>query len=146
MTTPVKHGAISLVIHLVALFFMLVVCKWGIYSLVVGNIVFSLTMCILNALALRKAAGYHQEVKKTFLIPVGAAVFMGIAIVVAWNGFVIFLPKAVSTVLTVGIAACVYGVALLKMGGLSAQEIAALPKGTSLLKLLQKFHLVRKES
>ena len=146
MTTPVKHGAISLVIHLVALFFMLVVCKWGIYSLVVRNIVFSLTMCILNALALRKAAGYHQEVKKTFLIPVGAAIFMGIAIVVAWNGFVIFLPKAVSTVLTVGIAACVYGVALLKMGGLSAQEIAALPKGTSLLKLLQKFHLVRKES
>jgi len=71
---------------------------------------------------------------------------MGITIVVAWNGFVIFLPKAVSTVLTVGIAACVYGVALLKMGGLSAQEIKALPKGTSILKLLQKFHLVRKES
>lgn len=145
MTAPVKHGAISLVIHIAALFLMLVVFKWEIYALVFGNIVFSLCMCILNARALRKAAGYHQEVKKTFLIPVGAAAIMGLAIVVIWNVFALFMPDKLATVFTVAVAIAVYGVSLLKMGALSAGEIAALPKGASLVRLLGKLHLIREE-
>ena len=37
MTTPVKHAAISLVIHLISVVFMLSVLKLGIYALVIGN-------------------------------------------------------------------------------------------------------------
>lgn len=145
MTAPVKHGAISLVIHVAALFLMLVVFKWEIYALVFGNIVFSLCMCILNARALRKAAGYHQEVKKTFLIPIGGAAIMGLAIVVIWNAFTLFLPDKLATVFTVVVAIAVYGISLLKMGALSAGEIAALPKGANLVRLLDKLHLIREE-
>ena len=145
MTAPVKHGAISLAIHIAALFLMLVVFKWKIYALVYGNIVFSFCMCILNARALRKAAGYHQEVKKTFLIPIGAAAIMGLAIVVIWNALTLFLPDKLATVFTVVVAIAVYGVSLLKMGALSTGEIAALPKGASLARLLGKLHLIREE-
>ena len=49
MTVPIRNALISLGIHLVAVFVMLVMLKWNIYSIVVGNIVFSLCMCILNA-------------------------------------------------------------------------------------------------
>lgn len=143
MTTPVKHGAMSLGIHLVAVFIMLVFFKLGIYSLVVGNIVFSLSMCILNGRALKKIAKYEQEIKKTFLIPVEAAIVMGFVCAVGHYLLAIPLSDKLATILIIPIAALVYGVSLLKFGGLSADEILALPKGATILRILEKLHLLR---
>lgn len=143
MTTPVKHGAISLAIHLVAVVIMLVGFKWEIYSLVVGNIIFSLCMCILNARAITKASGYHQEVKKTFLIPFGAAAIMGVVILVIWNMLAIFTPEKLATLITMIFAVAAYVVSLLKLGALSADEIKAFPKGTAILSILQRMKLVK---
>ena len=49
MMTPVKNAAISLVIHIVTLFLMLVVLKWNIYAVVLSKIIFSGAICVLNA-------------------------------------------------------------------------------------------------
>ena len=145
MTTPVKHGAISLASQLVAVVVMLVGFKWEIYSLVVGNIIFSLSMCILNAMAIRKVSGYHQEVKKTFVIPFGASFIMGIIILVVWNVLAIFTPEKLATLVTIVLAGISYVVALLKLGALTSDEILAFPKGTKILELLQKVKLVKTE-
>ena len=145
MSTPVKHGAISLCVHLVAVGIMLVGFQWGIYSLVVGNIIFSLCMCILNERAMRKASGYRQEWKKTFIIPGVSAVIMGIMLKISWAGMSLFMPEKLSTVLSVVIAIVVYGGFLLKMGAMSSAEIRALPKGALLLHIFIKLHLVREE-
>ena len=59
MTTPIKNAAISLVIHLVSLLIMLGVLKMNIFAVIGSTIVFSLSMCILNGRALRKAIGYR---------------------------------------------------------------------------------------
>lgn len=142
MTTPVKHGAISLGVHLVAVVIMLVGFKWGIYSLVAGNIVFSLCMCILNGRALKKYADYHQEFKKTFFIPFGAAIIMGIAAILVYFPLAIVLPKKLVTIFAIFVCVMVYGVSLLKLGGLTQDEIIAMPKGKTLLKLLKKLHLM----
>lgn len=142
MTTPVKHGAISLVVHLIAVFIMLIACDWGIYSLVVGNIIFSLCMCILNSMALKKATKYNQEVKRTFLIPIGAAAIMSIVTFGANYLIGKIAPKPITTILALVIAVAVYGISLLKLGALTPDEIVALPKGASIYGLLQKLHLV----
>ena len=146
MTTPVKHGAISLGIHLVAVVIMLVGFKWNIYSLVVGNIVFSLCMCILNGRALQRYAKYHQEVKKTFFIPFCAAALMGIALLGVYAIAAIILPDKLATIFAILIAVVVYAVALLKLGALTATEIVSLPKGKSLLRIFERLHLIRSES
>lgn len=145
MTTPVKHGAISLVIHLIGLVLMLVVFKWGIYAVVAGNIIFSLSMCILNGRALARAASYRQEILKTFILPFGAAAIMGVA---AWGIHVLcgrVLPEKLNTIFALLVAVVVYGVSLLKSGALTPEEIVGLPKGSTLLALCQKLHLVKKD-
>lgn len=128
MTTPVKHGAISLVVHLIAVIIMLVVFKWGIYSLVVGNIVFSLSMCILNARALSCTIKYKQEVKKTFIIPLCAAIIMGVAVIGSYYGAELIMQKKLATILSIVIAMIAYVVSLLKLGALSANEIRSILK------------------
>lgn len=142
MTTPVKHGAISLVLHLAALFVMLVIFKWGIYAVIGGNIVFSLSMCILNARAMSKATKYRQEYKKTFLLPLCAAAIMGITIIIVYKLTGMILPDKLATILTTCVAAVVYGCSLLKIGALAAEEIVALPKGETLLRICKKLHLI----
>lgn len=142
MTTPVKHGAISLGIHLAALFIMLKVMKWGIYAVVGGNIVFSLSMCILNARELSRATKYRQEYKKTFLIPFEAATLMGVFAYAANQLMIRLLPDKISTILACMIAAAFYGVALIGLGGLTAEEIEAFPMGTKLHKILRKMRLM----
>ena len=143
MSTPVKHGAISLGIHLVAVVIMLVVFKWNIYSLVAGNIVFSLTMCILNGRALRVCAGYKQEVKKTFFLPFCAAAVMGIVAFIVYIATDILLPSKLATLLAIIVGVAIYVISLLKMGALTADEIKAFPKGTKILSLLKRIHLIQ---
>lgn len=146
MSTPVKHGAISLGVHLVTVVIMLVGFKWNIYSLVVGNIVFSLCMCILNGRALRRYAKYRQEVKKTFLLPFDAAVVMGLVLMIVYFVAAMVIPKKLATILSIFIAICVYAVCLLKFGALTEDEIVALPKGRTLLRLFQRLRLIREEA
>lgn len=145
MTTPVKHGAISLFVHLIGLYIMLVIFKWGIYAVVAGNIIFSLTMCILNGQALRKTTRYRQEVNRTFLIPLKASAIMGITAFVLNLLLGLVLPKAATTLIVLAIAVVVYGVFLLKSGAFTSDEIVALPKGARIYMILQKLHLIEEE-
>lgn len=141
MTTPVKHGAISLVVHLIALVIMLAGCKWGIYALVVGNIIFSLCMCVLNSNSLKRATNYKQETNRTFFIPLKASAVMGVVTVAVNYVIGLVLPKAVTTLIALVIAVIIYAVCLLKFGGLTENEIMALPKGAKIYGLLKKLHL-----
>lgn len=145
MGTPVKHGAISLCVHLVGLYIMLVVFKWGIYAVVLGNIIFSLCMCILNARALRNATKYKQEVNRTFIVPLKAAAIMGVITMVVNFLFGLFLPKAIVTLFALTMAVAIYGISLIKFGALTSDEIVALPKGAKIYRILQKLHLLKEE-
>lgn len=145
MTVPVKNAAISLGIHLIALFIMLVVFKWNIYAVIIGNVIFSLSMCVLNGRALADTVHYVQEKKKTFIIPGIAAAIMGVTALVIQLLGELFLGKKIATVLAIVVAIATYGISLLKLGGLTEDEVLALPKGTLLLRIFTKLHLMKRE-
>lgn len=145
MMLPVKHGAISLAIHIASLLLFLIEFRLGVYALIGGNLIFAIAMCILNGRALKKEFGYRQEFHKTLLIPGGAALIMGAVIVVLWNVLSFVMPEKLSTIITVFVAMIVYVVALLKIGVMSSEEITALPKGAKIIKLCRKLHLLKED-
>lgn len=146
MSTPAKNAGISLVVHLIALFIMLVVFQWNIYALVGSNIVFALCMCFLNVRAIHTTCGYHQEIDRTFIRPLIAAVIMGIVTYVVYLIFDIIIGgRVIPTVLAILVAVVVYAVAILKLGTLSEEEILALPQGRKIYSLCWKFRLLPKK-
>ena len=145
MMTPVKNAAISLAIHIAALFLMLVVFKWNIYAVVLSKIVFSGAICILNAHALRERIGYVQEQKKTFLIPTLAALIMSVVTIVIHLLVELFIGEIAATIIALLVAVLSYGAALVLLGGVTEEEILGLPKGATLVTLLRKVHLIRGE-
>lgn len=143
MGTPAKNAGISLVIHLAALFIMLVVLKWNVYALVGSNIVFSLCMCILNARAIRSACGYRQEIDRNFIKPLTAALIMGIFTYLVHLILDItvggrFFPTVVSILVSV----LVYAVAALRLGVFTGQDIRDLPQGNQIYRACRKYHLL----
>lgn len=143
MTIPIRNAAISLVLHLIALFIMLVALKMSVFAVIGGTIVFSLSMCILNGISLRKEIGYVQETNKTFIIPTIASIIMGVVALILQLVLQVLIPEKVATVITLCVAVAVYGIALLMLGGLTEDEILAMPKGATLVRLFKKLHLLR---
>ena len=126
-----------------ALFLMLIVFKWNIYALVGSNIIFSLCMCYLNIRAIRLTCGYRQEIDKTYLKPLTAALVMGIVTYVVHLLFDVLIGgRFVATGLSILIAMPVYAVVVLKLGTLSKKDFTALPKGDAIYRICKKLHLL----
>lgn len=146
MSKPVKNAAISLVIHLIALYIMLVAFKWNIFSIVASKIIFALAICILNARDLRIACSYVQEYKKTFIIPVISSVVMSIVALLVHLLFELFAGARIATVFALFTAVAVYAVCLILLGGVTERELYMLPKGGRIVRLLYKLHLLRENA
>lgn len=98
-------------------------------------------MCVLNSNSLKRATNYKQETNRTFFIPLKASAVMGVVTVAVNYVIGLVLPKAVTTLIALVIAVIIYAVCLLKFGGLTENEIMALPKGAKIYGLLKKLHL-----
>lgn len=142
MQAPLVHAATAVAIHLGFLVLFVVKFKWNIYGVVYANIIFGLIICLLNARSIRKKLHYRQEIKKTFLVPVIAAGVMGIAAYLVHRVFNLFAGNTISTILAVCVGAVVYGICLVKLGGILEREIRRLPKGDLLANLLIRLNIL----
>ena len=77
MELPVHHAVISLVIHIVSLAALLLVFNMGIYSMPISGIIFALSMCILNAVSIRREVGYEPDIRASYLLPALCSISMG---------------------------------------------------------------------
>ena len=142
MQAPLVHAATAVAIHLGFLVLFVVKFKWNIYGVVYANIIFGLIICLLNARSIRKKLHNRQEIKKTFLVPVIAAGVMGIAAYLVHRVFNLFAGNTISTILAVCVGAVVYGICLVKLGGILEREIRRLPKGDLLADLLIRLNIL----
>lgn len=77
MNRPVIHSAVSLVIHVILVAVLIIFTDLKAYALVIGYMTFPIIVGILNMREICKTIGYRQEIKRTFGITTGCALFMG---------------------------------------------------------------------
>ena len=86
MRTPVIHSAIALAVHIPVVAILLAATNLGIYSLVIGVMVFSAIVFSLNLRSLYKLTGYRQQFIRPFIIPLICAAIMGIVSLLLYTG------------------------------------------------------------
>ena len=146
LTAPAKNALISLGIHLMAVLVMLVVFKWGIYSLVFSNVIFSFCMCVLNMKDVYKASGFRQDFKTCYIKPFLAALIMGVAAFVSNKLLSTLMPgRFLANGLSIIIAMLVYAVAVIRVGTLSESDMLALPMGGRILRVCKRFKIFPQE-
>lgn len=144
VNTPVIHSVIALVIQIAGLIAMLWYTDLNLYALVGANIIYSLVMCILNQISVRKHLGYRQELVKTFVIPFVCSLLMGAIAYGVYYGLYKLLPASrVALVAAIGVGAMVYFALILLLGGVNERELRSFPKGAMLVHIAKKVHLLR---
>jgi stage V sporulation protein B len=143
MNIPVKHSAISLVIHIVIVAGLLKFTDMKTYALVVGNITFPLVVCILNWISIGKLLRYRQELLQSFIIPTICSFIMGIIAFLTYKGvhFIVH-SNAFATIIAIGFGAATYFILLILFKGVTENELCGLPKGHLIVNLAKKFHLM----
>lgn len=140
---PVINAAAALAVQTI----VLVPCLWftnlNLYSLAIATIVYSLLMCILNGIAVRKSLHYRQDILKIFILPAIASIVMGAAAYGTYAGlFSLIESNVISLIFAVIVGAVIYGILILKTGVLKRDDILAMPKGNKLAGMLEKLHLI----
>lgn len=141
---PVKNALIALVLHVILLIFLLFVFKLHIYAVVYANAFYAFVMCVLNARSIRKYLNYRQEIVRTFFIPAIASTLMGFAVFGAYKGLMAVYPSnTLATLLSIIVGVLIYGILILLMKGITAEELLSFPKGHLILKIARKLHLLK---
>jgi stage V sporulation protein B len=143
MRVPVIHGVISLAFYLVLDVILLLFTPLGVYSLVIGNMIFPLIISILNWRRLRLETGYIQELDRTFLRIGLCTVFMAVLALLIYRGmYFLTESNAISLCVAIFAAMVIYFVMLIIFRAVEEEELLDMPKGALLVRVAKKFHLL----
>lgn len=146
MRLPVRHAAISLLIHIPLMVILLKFTKLGAHALVIGNIIYPLIVCALNWASVARYANYRQEVKTTFIIPLLASSVMWIETFCLSRLMVKVLPvnyvtNAPITIICIVNACLVYFIMLFVLKGVTREELKEFPMGGRMAKFADKLKI-----
>ena len=143
MHIPVINSAISLVVHIALTFILLNYFNLGTYAMVIGNVTFSLMVCVLNWFAVGKYLNYKQEIFSTFIIPTSCSVFMGIFAYFTYKGvYFLIHMNSISTLAAIVVAIIAYLCLLLLFKGVTKEELREMPLGRTFVRFASKLHLL----
>ena len=135
LKVPVINAAISIVAHVIVLILLMLIFRLNIHAVVLANTFFALLMCFMNSMALKKYSGFKQEIKKTFIIPAISSLIMGVISYIIY--FILYKACHIEIIAVIS-----YAVALLLLKGLTEDELRHFPKGTLIIKVAKKCHLL----
>lgn len=146
MRLPVRHAAISLLIHIPLMVILLKFTKLGAHALVIGNIIYPLIVCALNWASVARYANYRQEVKTTFIIPLLASLVMWIETFCLSRLMAKVLPvnyvtNALITIICIVNACLVYFIMLFVLKGVTREELKEFPMGGRMAKFADKLKI-----
>ena len=143
VNVPVINAALALVVQTVVLVPLLLFTKLSLYALAIAMITYSLLMCVLNNIAVRKSLHYKQEWLRTFVVPGLASLIMGVLAYLIYQGIYMLLKiNVVALCVAILVAVFVYFALVIWAGGLTKDEILNMPKGATLVRILQKIKLL----
>jgi len=139
INVPVIHSGIALVVQTVVLVPLICLTDLSLYALAIANVVYSFTVCVLNAVSMRKYLKYKQEWKKTYILPFVAAAVMGALAYGVYHGLFLLIPSnLVCLIVAMIVAVAVYFVMLMVLGALNEEDLSAIPKGQILIRIMKK--------
>ncbi|MBQ5735778.1 MAG: polysaccharide biosynthesis protein [Lachnospiraceae bacterium] len=143
LKAPVKHGLIGLISHVIVVYLLLALFRLGGYAIVIGDIVLAGVICYLNMKKIRKITRYRQEIRRTFVIPFICSIIMGAAAYAIYFAIYKVTQRNIFAMpVSIIVAVIVYGISIIKLKGLSQDDILSMPMGKKLLGIFKKLHLM----
>ena len=148
---PVINAAIALVIQTMVLVPIIWYTDLGVYGVMIATVVYSLLMCILNGISLRKYLDYKQEMDKTFARPLFSAIIMGAVALGVYEGLSyllknimtsLYIMNLIALAIAVLIAIIIYFILIIKLKAVRESDLKGMPKGKTIVKAAKKLKLL----
>ncbi len=134
-----RNAAISLGLNVaVVSVILLISAKPGIFAVLIANIAFSVSMCFLNNLSIRKYLRFRNEFRDTYLKPFAAAAAMGVVTWIVYYGlFLLTRRPAICMILAIALAVPLYLILYVMITHTSEAEMRRFPMGSKIVKVLK---------
>ena len=151
MNIPVISAAVALVLHVILLIVLVRFTSLGVYSFIFATAFYAVVIVGINQQAVKKYVGFRMDWKQNVLVPLLSAVIMGIIAGFTYKGLDMILYKVTGKYMANAIAVCIaiviavvsYFIAMIKIGGYTKEMLLAFPKGTLIVKIATKLHLIK---
>lgn len=146
MRLPVFHSLISLIVHIILVWLLMRFTGLGVYALVIGNVTYPLLVCVLNGYSVSAHLGFKQEVTKCFCVPFLSSVIMGVFTFAVFKLFhAVSGSNVISLLPALAVAVVSYFILVLKLKGLTRDELYEFPFGRKMSIVADKLHLLEEE-
>lgn len=151
VNVPVVHALVALIVQGAMLYALLMYTNLFSMALVIALIVYSLLVCILNQLSIRKHLDLKIGWKKVYLFPAVCALVMAVVAFLVYTGLYAlihlmndseYFSNLLALVFSIGIAVLLYGFLLLKLKIVSAHDLDQMPGGGRLKRIAERFRMV----
>lgn len=109
----------------------------------IGTVISYMIAAIIEYIYIKKALDIEFDKMQFFIKPLLTVMVMFIGARYSYVGLSMFINPKISTLISIAIGGVIYIVVLLASGGISQDEILAMPKGKKILSKLKKMKLVR---
>lgn len=140
---PVINLVIGAVIKIIITYVLTGIPGIGIMGAVIGTIITYMIAALLNYIAIKRNIKIRLSFLNTVLKPIISVTVMGIAVWITYNYLNNIISDKIATILSIGIGAITYGIALLFTGTITSSDFEVLPNGYKISKILKKVGLLR---
>lgn len=137
------NSFIALVLDGAVVGILLILTDMNVYALIYGSYVFTVVSSLLNLRSMNKYLGYKQRYTKSMISPLLAALVMGIAAWIIYNGVVVITrSETLGLILALVAALFFYVFASIVFGVFEEEEILKLPMGDKVVLICKKIHIL----
>lgn len=142
---PLRNAAIALVLNLVSITVMLwFSSRLSIYAVLIANVLFAVSMCVLNQLSLRKYLSYKNQFMESYGKPLLAAGGMGIVAWITYYGLHLLLPiRIVCLGIAIVLAVIVYLILYVLIMKTPEEGLQRFPFGKYLVRFMRLIHIYK---
>lgn len=148
MNTPIINALLALFMHAVIMVLGMFYLgpDYSLYCYAASSVIYALLLCVFNGISVRKYLGYHQEIDRTFMRPILCSAIMGAVAYGIYQGLYLLIPvNLVCLTVAIGGACAIYFVLVIRWKAITEEEMKSLPKGTLLIKIAKKTHLLKEK-
>ena len=140
---PLKLYSVAMVMKIVANYAFVSIVSINICGAAVGSLIAYVFVCVVGMYFLIKRAGVVPDFLQTVIKPCIGSLVCGGAAYLAYELLSKVCSDAISTIVSIVIAAVFYLISLLLLHTFSENEINKLPKSKNIVIILAKLHLLR---
>ncbi len=140
---PVKLLSIGVVIKILLNYTLVGIPEINIQGAGVGTLICYIFITVSAIYLLCKETHVVPNMVTVFIKPLLSSICSALSAYISYNLFDKIMPQKISTILALFVAVLVYVVALFLFRAITKKDIRMLPKGKKLVKVLEKYNLIR---